>query len=953
MKTSYIYLLMLTFLTACSEKKSDESRAKFAEKNQIIRQSQSDFFENELIRSKYNPKTEIDSFVNQTIYNELLEPQYKIDFAESLIQSKYFKQVSEDYYDDIFAAIGINYMVLEKYKDAIYFFEYLLDNYQKPLQANPELYMLVNLELAYSYSEIYKNDLLLHYTEIGIKIGQKYPHKVNQNDLITAYNNSLYFSNNQKFVKNFQIFDQAKREFLDTITFTDIRTKDFKDIVFKKYEIHHLLLKNDSINALKKLELFSKHISENTDMTHEKNNYYLSAFSNLVDFYLFNYRSYSKALDLANQFYSISLNHPEFPHYQMLALSKISNAQKELKQYESSIQTLDLLENKIKPNLKYSSYYSLKIIRAINLSKLKKDKEVVNLLDKLFPLLTENLMDKKIDIKNLNREDYKDFNSPYIVNIFSTASYLYCQAYQSDKNLEHLDKAESLVFSALKMFAHNHKSIDNSEGLLSYENNVNETLLFLSKYKYENNKAKQKMCIEALEKNASHQLFNQFQNQVIINNSELKKLYLAKNKHLAKIERLDEQLLFELNDNLLKEKEKIENEVNEVNVKIKIGLKNFSSVYEDFSIERLQNKLNKNENIVKYYVAKERVYRLIITKNNIDITLIGDIEAVQVEVKDYLSKIKNPSKSYNQNSKKLFQLLCEGIHEKHLNIIPQSFVNYLPFETLLNDKNIPWVFDKTIHYNFSLPIWYGGRIYDLKNTKNKTLSLAADYSNSKNGNVQLNNAQKEIDKITEITKGEKISEATVNDFLKNVDSHHVYHLAMHAKLDDINFETSSILFSDDEPLYFKDFYHLNIPLDLVVLSACNTGNGKLINGDGIMSLSRALTFSGVKSSVVSYWEVPDRETADLMALFYNHLKKGHQKSEALSLAKRAFVEKYPLKNHPYFWAGFVLNGKNNVVYKDYSIYYFFGGFIILIAGFIFYKKFYFNKSKSSEADFLN
>lgn len=953
MKTSYIYLLMLTLLMACSDKKSDESLTKFTKKNEIINNPQSDFFETELKKNKLSATTAIDSFINQTIYDDLLKPQYKIDFAESLIQSKYFKNISQKLYDDVFASLGFNYIALEKYKDATYYFEYSLDNYILQLQKDPKLYMSINLDLAYCYSEIYKNDLLLHYTEKGIKIGQKYPNKVNQNDLITAYNNSLYFSNNQQFDKNFQIFDQAKKEFLDTITFIDPKTKDYKDIVYKKFEIQHLLVKNDSINALKNLNLFAKYQPEHKEMTHEKNNYFLSTFSNVVDFYLFNYKSYAKALDLANQFYNISLSYPELPHYQMLALSKISNAQKELKQYESSIQTLDLLENKINPNLKYSSYYSLKIIRAINLSKLKKDKEVVNLLDELFPVLTENLMNKEIDIKNLHEEEYKDFNSPYIVNIFSTASYLYCQAYLSDKNLEHLDKAESLVFSALKMFAHNHNHIDNSEGLLSYENNVNETLLFLSKYKYKNNKAKQKMCIEALEKNASHQLFNQFQNQVIINNSELKKLYLVKNKRLARIERLEDQLLFELNNNLLKEKEKTENEVREINAKIKIGLKNFSSVYEDFSIARLQNKLTKNENIVKYYVAKERVYRLIITKNNIDITLIGDIEAVQVEVQDYLSKIKNPSKHYNQKSKKLFQMLCEDIHEKHLNIIPQSFMNYLPFETLLNNKNIPWVFDKTIHYNFSLPIWYGGRIYDIKNTKNKTLSLAADYSNSKNGSVQLNHAQKEIEKITEITKGKKINEATVNDFLENVDTHHVYHLAMHAKLDDVNFEESSVLFSHDEPLYFKDFYHLNIPLDLVVLSACNTGNGKLINGDGIMSLSRALTFSGVKSSVVSYWEVPDKETADLMALFYANLKKGRQKSDALSLAKRTFIEKYPLKNHPYFWAGFVLNGNNEVVYKDYSIYYLLGGFIILIISIILIRKNYFNKFKSSEADFLN
>src|SRR5690606_21917298 len=97
------------------------------------------------------------------------------------------------------------------------------------------------------------------------------------------------------------------------------------------------------------------------------------------------------------------------------------------------------------------------------------------------------------------------------------------------------------------------------------------------------------------------------------------------------------------------------------------------------------------------------------------------------------------------------------------------------------------------------------------------------------------------------------------------------------------------------------------------LSACNTGMGKLENGEGLMSLSRALTYAGVRSSVYSLWEVPDEETAEIMLSFYGHLKSGLSKAEALARAKHDFLANNPMKSHPFFWAGFVINGNTSPI----------------------------------------
>ncbi|MCC6570465.1 MAG: CHAT domain-containing protein, partial [Chitinophagales bacterium] len=85
--------------------------------------------------------------------------------------------------------------------------------------------------------------------------------------------------------------------------------------------------------------------------------------------------------------------------------------------------------------------------------------------------------------------------------------------------------------------------------------------------------------------------------------------------------------------------------------------------------------------------------------------------------------------------------------------------------------------------------------------------------------------------------------------------------------------------------------------------------------------------------------VPDKETAALMELFYKQLKKGKRNAVALADAKREFIQKYPLKNHPYFWAGFVLNGANDAVYPvNYGFAFFMAVGLLTILFLWYYRK---------------
>ncbi len=100
--------------------------------------------------------------------------------------------------------------------------------------------------------------------------------------------------------------------------------------------------------------------------------------------------------------------------------------------------------------------------------------------------------------------------------------------------------------------------------------------------------------------------------------------------------------------------------------------------------------------------------------------------------------------------------------------------------------------------------------------------------------------------------------------------------------------------------------------ELVLLSACETGRGKVQNGEGVFGLRRALQEAGAESVLMSLWSVPDRETQELMTLFYQNWLSGMEKPEALrraQLAERDQVKKRYGKDLPYYWGAFVLVGR--------------------------------------------
>jgi CHAT domain-containing protein len=95
---------------------------------------------------------------------------------------------------------------------------------------------------------------------------------------------------------------------------------------------------------------------------------------------------------------------------------------------------------------------------------------------------------------------------------------------------------------------------------------------------------------------------------------------------------------------------------------------------------------------------------------------------------------------------------------------------------------------------------------------------------------------------------------------------------------------------------------------LVVLSACDTGVGEVLNGQGVQGLRRAFVLAGSESQMMSLWPVSDKATRELMIDYYRRLKAGEGRSEALRRAQMKMLANVN-RQHPYYWASFIQSGE--------------------------------------------
>ena len=255
-------------------------------------------------------------------------------------------------------------------------------------------------------------------------------------------------------------------------------------------------------------------------------------------------------------------------------------------------------------------------------------------------------------------------------------------------------------------------------------------------------------------------------------------------------------------------------------------------------------------------------------------------------------------------------------------IVPHSFLSYIPFDILMYREAI-------IIHNHNLSYSHSEELTSYSNEELPPLTilgLSPEFNKACSSLEPLNFNQTEVENIHTLFSNNKLIHYTnmdIDSFKNSCKQGSVIHLATHAILNHTNSNKSYIALGADckdslaSRLYLKDILGLDMNPELVVLSSCNSALGELIDGEGLTSLYKALFHSNTKSVLSTLWSVNDESTSIIMKSFYQNLKKGKPKDEALRHAKIKYLNQVdPAYAHPYYWAGIIAMGNMRPIIND-------------------------------------
>ncbi|MEO0339968.1 MAG: CHAT domain-containing tetratricopeptide repeat protein, partial [Bacteroidota bacterium] len=349
-------------------------------------------------------------------------------------------------------------------------------------------------------------------------------------------------------------------------------------------------------------------------------------------------------------------------------------------------------------------------------------------------------------------------------------------------------------------------------------------------------------------------------------------------------------------------------------------------------LKDIQKWLDADQTLIDYFVGEKHIYALEIENDQVQfLQLPLDYELGEgvAELRKGLSE--KGSSAWQEPAHQLYESLLAplGPLRKKLMFIPHGVLSYVPFEVLLQRpmnqeasmKNRSYLLkDHSISYNHSGSLWW--QMQEARASGKGLVAFAPSFGQSGDmiasrrdylGPLVFN--QQEVEDINALYKGKAFlgADASLALFLEQAVSGNVLHLSTHAKLDDKQADYSYLAFygigdtAQAAKLFISDIYQMNLPMEMVVLSACETGIGPLRAGEGPMSMSRGFAYAGAKSIVHSLWTANDLSTAQIMASFYEGLKRGLPKDQALQAAKLKFLEENA-DSHPYYWSTFVAVG---------------------------------------------
>ena len=368
------------------------------------------------------------------------------------------------------------------------------------------------------------------------------------------------------------------------------------------------------------------------------------------------------------------------------------------------------------------------------------------------------------------------------------------------------------------------------------------------------------------------------------------------------------------------------------------------------SLKSIQTVLHPNELALEYVLDEPHAFCLWISKEHTGLTVLpAGGQRIERLTREYLNTIRakhdDPHVAQDLYAILLQAVLATRTHA-NLIIVPDGLLYFLPFDTLRDSTSSFLVESHTISYEPAMTVLDVLRTRKEKNRPQRSFLGVGDVRYQDQGNVspELPKPEGILQAVSRglsdtfaaplydlpQTRAEVLGANKIlgNDGVVLLGSHateaafeseplanfRIVHLAVHGFADSRFPERSGLVLGIDHAsrdnglLQIPEIMRLHFNADLVTLSACDTGVGKVEGEEGITNLAEAFLVSGAKSVVASLWSADDTFTSALMKRFYTHLAQGEDKATALREAKLDLLAKYGTQVSPYYWGAFVLIG---------------------------------------------
>jgi CHAT domain-containing protein len=287
-------------------------------------------------------------------------------------------------------------------------------------------------------------------------------------------------------------------------------------------------------------------------------------------------------------------------------------------------------------------------------------------------------------------------------------------------------------------------------------------------------------------------------------------------------------------------------------------------------------------------------------------------QGLEADVRRWRSLIEQANPDAETLSRALYDRLVRPVapqlQARKLLIVPHGVLHYLPFAAL-HDGQRHLLDSHVLRYLPSASV-----LRFLKPARAQTLEPVLVFGNPDLGDPRydLPYAETEARQVAALAAGSELllrRQATEQAFKQQAPAFRFIHIASHGEFNGADGLQSRLLLAkaggEDGSLQVAELYGVALDADLVTLSACETGLGKVLSGDDVLGLTRGFLYAGTRNIAASHWQVDDLATSVLMRHFYGALQRGLPKREALRQAQIDTRREFP---QPVYWAAFFLTG---------------------------------------------